>query len=117
MTRAPASARRTVQRGAATACSIETTSSPASEPPRESSRGSDSPLNSGSRDDPGPQPLVRAVILGQVEEEPRRVHEIETACPVVVEVALSNLRADKPRHVGDERFNDVEPALPEQPVV
>jgi hypothetical protein len=98
---------------AATACSIETTSSPASEPPRESSRRSDLPLNSGARDDPGPQPLVRAA----AEIEPPRVYDIEKACPVVVEVALSNLRADTPRHVGDKRFNDVETAISEQAVM
>jgi hypothetical protein len=55
--------------------------------------------------------------LGGVEEEPRCVYDIEKACPVVVEVALSNLRADTPRHVGDERFNDVETAISEQTVV
>jgi hypothetical protein len=55
--------------------------------------------------------------LGGVEEEPRCVYGIEKACPVVVEVALSNLRADTPRHVGDERFNDVETAISEQTVV
>src|ERR1700683_1873961 len=117
MTRAPPSARRRVQRGAAPPCSIETTSSPASEPPRESSWGSDIPLNSGPRDDPGLQPLVRAVIFGGEEEESRLVLDIEKARPVVVEVALTNLRADTPRHVGDERFNDIETAISEQTAV
>ena len=83
----------------------------------ESSRGSDIPLNSGPRDDPGLQPLVRAVILGGVKEEPWRVFDIEKTRPVVVEVALTNLRADTPWHVGDERFNDVETAISEQTVV
>src|SRR5258708_39448883 len=97
MTRAPASASRTVQSGAATACSIETTRSP--------SRGrsvSDIALDPGPGKNAGLQPLVRPVIFRVMEEEPRRSVDLSKMLAIGIQIGLASLRADPAQHVSRE---------------
>src|SRR5258707_2414681 len=97
MTRAPASASRTVQSGAATACSIEPTRSP--------SRGrsvSDIALDPGPGKDAGLQPLVRPVVFRGMEEEPRRDVDLSKTLAIGVQIGLASLLADPARHIGHE---------------